>query len=481
MSYKKILLLISFVSAINCSCQNLSPLFKDKVIDNSIKVTIYTESPTKTVSPYLSGFNVSYYKDSGTIWEDNDVAQYLSDVKSGMLRFPGGAETSYYHWEYPGCWGYKDAWNEGHGVDLEDAVANSLGLMDIDKYIEWCRVIGNEPLVGVNLKSGFYLDVLEEKSLPEALRLLTHCNITNDYDVKYWFLDNELNHSQYIDVSVEEYAEAINLFVPAMKAIDPDIKIVVNLINKGWSPNWETLLSLAADNIDVCDLHYYYTWGEATWDTWLTDTPMKVENLAGNTFITDVSILQGYIDASSNPDIKIGSFEWNIGPVPDGEDAISLYKQMVMQTEMFQQFVDSDLEMACVWPLLWGTEARGSLLDQITYEPAPLYYLYSLYVDALGGILVPDMSSDTRIMAQAIASQDGKDLYVFLLNKSSYDVEVGLDTQGVHYSSGEGDMIYSDDLESKSCSTKECDVEIDGDIAYVTIPAYSVVRALLHK
>ncbi len=88
-------------------CQNEPEVVKN-TNDGSVEVLVYPNDVAKNVSTYMTGFNLSYYRDKDDIWENNDIAGYLKDVKSGILRYPGGAETSYYHWKYPGAPGYKD-------------------------------------------------------------------------------------------------------------------------------------------------------------------------------------------------------------------------------------------------------------------------------------------------------------------------------------------------------------------------------------
>ena len=470
------MIISTIAMAMLIACQNEPAIMKERVNDGSVEVLIYPDEIKKTISTYMTGFNLSYYRDKDDIWENNNIAQKLKDVKAGILRYPGGGETSYFHWQYPGAPGYRDALNSEHTVDKDNALKNPDRQMDTDKYIEWCRIIDCEPLLGFNLKSGFVRNDMDD-ALREAKEWLTYCNVEKGYNVKYWYLDNELNNKEYKLINMQQYAEIINRFVPELKAIDPSIKIIVNPIGNGRSQAMKDIVRLAAENFDIIDLHYYYDWGNVTWDRWLNQYPLKNE---GATYVDDVKALSKIIKTSKNPNIKLASLEWNVAPPAE---VVSNYKQVLMQTEMFQQFIESDLEMACVWPLLWDQPLGRfpSLLNQQTYEPAPLYYVYKLYTDALGQQLIHSLSSDQRIISQSVLRLDGQKMWVYLINKSENELKVKANVKSGSFTKAIGDLILSEDIEAHTCLTEKINVDIQRNIASVVMPAFSIVRVELTK
>ena len=78
-----------------------------------------------------------------------------------------------------------------------------------------------------------------------------------------WYLDNESYHTG-TEMPWTDQRDFIAQFAPALRAVDPTIKIVVN-----WraEPNhWETreLVKAAGQHFDILDMHFYWDWGQAT-------------------------------------------------------------------------------------------------------------------------------------------------------------------------------------------------------------------------
>lgn len=92
------------------SCDSLPDEITRSENDGSVKISVYPELVEKDLSIFMTGFNMSYYHDKDNLWADGKLADGLKNVKTKLLRYPGGAETSYFHWQYPGCPGYKDVW-----------------------------------------------------------------------------------------------------------------------------------------------------------------------------------------------------------------------------------------------------------------------------------------------------------------------------------------------------------------------------------
>jgi hypothetical protein len=141
----------------------------------------------------------------------------------------------------------------------------------------------------------------------------------------------------------------------------------------------------------------------------------------GPSYVEDI---QGFYDKIKDIngvsyDIKLVALEWNIAPVKD--ERFSEFQHALMQAEMLGQFIEGGLYMACIWPLGWGTELYGNfrtVLDQVTHEPTPSFYVFRLYSDALGQKLIASSADKAYIRSVAALSQDGKTLWTYLLHKS---------------------------------------------------------------
>ena len=146
------------------------------------------------------------------------------------MRWPGGTFTKIYHW--------KDA--IGPAADrprrpnliwggIED---NQFGT---DEFIRWCREIGTEPVLTVNMATG---------SPEEAAHWVEYCNGTNDtswarlrarngsaapHRVQYWALGNEEDAEPDCGRHQDphDYAKDAWQFIKLMKLTDPSIRIIV--------------------------------------------------------------------------------------------------------------------------------------------------------------------------------------------------------------------------------------------------------------
>ena len=163
-------------------------------------ISINPDKTYGTVSRLLFGFNLSFEHDKDSLRQDPGYIENLKGVKAGILRYPGGSKTSYYHWEYPGSPLRKDIYHpEAQDPNSKfytgkDYLTNDTHL-DTDEYIAVYRAVGAEPLLGINIKSGLKFDRVQD-GLEEARRWVQYCK-DKGYNVKFWYLDNEVNHFKH--------------------------------------------------------------------------------------------------------------------------------------------------------------------------------------------------------------------------------------------------------------------------------------------
>lgn len=476
MDMKKISTGLLSIALALISCDSLPDEITRQENDGSVKISFYPNMEEKELSTYMTGFNMSYYHDKDALWADGKLTNGLKEVKTKLLRYPGGAETSYFHWQYPGCPGYKDLWNPTHGVTPE-AVAGITENMDTDEFISICNQLGAEPMLGINILSGVVNNKIEA-SLQEAKDWVNYCK-SKGYKVKYWYLDNEVDHNtSYTQITIEAYATIINRFSKELKAIDPEMKLIVSLVGNATQEKFHTLISLAGKSFDIIDLHFYYGWDVAEWNKWIAQRPM-VDIDVNMSYTKEINSLSSYIKDSENPNIELVSLEWNIAPTKAGK--LSDYQQALMQTEMFQQFLQSDLKMACIWPLIWQVEEGTfpSIFNQEDHSPTPLHQILKLYSEALGNKQVFSISSDLRIIPQCIIGNEKS--WVCAINKSKYEIPVKIEIkEGKQYSNAKVYVVSADDINGNTCKVSEVKAEVNGNIVSFTVPAFSFFRVDLN-
>lgn len=187
-----------------------------------------------------------------------DVIEAVKKIKCPILRWPGGNFASAYHWE------------DGVGpVKKRPKLVNYVwgGLepnhFGTDEFIKYCRLVGAEPYITINLGTG---------TLDEALHWLEYCNLDTPtkyatlrkknghpepYNVKYWGIGNEVyGEWQVGHCTAEEYAEKCRQYAQFMKAVDPNIKVIAVGADR---PEWDlVVLKHAGKFIDYISMHQYH-------------------------------------------------------------------------------------------------------------------------------------------------------------------------------------------------------------------------------
>jgi hypothetical protein len=245
------------------------------------------------------------------------------------------------------------------------------------------------------------------------------------FKVEYWYLDNEpyQHDSNGGAKTPEQYAELINIYVPVMKAFDPNIKIVANW-NAGFKnkrAEYNKLIQLAGANIDVIDAHWYWSWNTASWEKWLGKTPM--EHWTGDTYAGEIGYFRQMVKDLGYPNMKLASFEWNSGPSKKGSFTAS---QMAMtQAEMVMQFISGGLDFAVFWPIHWPGDSwlAKSFVNTTTNAANPDYQLFKFLGKMQGGMLCETQIINTGkdMVSIAVQDVDRKTLRICILNKNTKD------------------------------------------------------------
>lgn len=186
-----------------------------------------------------------------------DIFRAVKDLHPTCLRWPGGGYAAQYDWKW-GIGEQKDRrrWDHWMWMDYDQ---NCFGT---DEFIRFCREIGSEPVIVVSV--GFERPESEYgEILQNAVDWLRYCNepATGEwgavraanghpepYNVKYWEIDNEM-----WEMGIERYERCVRDFSEALRAVDPDIKIIVC----GGFREDEQFLNRSGRYFDYMSLHHY--------------------------------------------------------------------------------------------------------------------------------------------------------------------------------------------------------------------------------
>jgi alpha-N-arabinofuranosidase len=193
-----------------------------------------------------------------------DVLEEIKKLGVPIIRYPGGNFVSGYNW-LDGV-GPKEkrprvlerAW---HSLETNQFGTN--------EFISWCRAVGTEPLLAVNLGTG----------TPEtAAALVEYCNVAKGtkwsdlrrqhgvekpHNVKYWCLGNEMDGTWQIGhLSAREYGQKAADAARQMRTIDPSVQLVACGSSGPFMPTyleWDRqMLEECYGWVDAVSLHRYF-------------------------------------------------------------------------------------------------------------------------------------------------------------------------------------------------------------------------------
>lgn len=399
----------------------------------AIDITIDGNSPQHTVHPMVQGQGLVYSEEADLIYADGTMAQLFKDVGAGFLRWPGGTVATMYHWNDLSGVGWVDSWDPGYNP-ANDAAPSEY--MDLDEYMALTAAAGTEPMLGINMSSGIEWD-READALQEATDMIAYC-LSLGFDVKYFYLDNETYHhgngynrdrdGDGEAWTPETYAQQINIYAAAIKALVPDAILIANWTNqiRTHTGAYTTLINIAGDNIDYIDVHWYWKWGISTWDAWKAKTPMENENqwYDGGTFVEEIDYFNSLAASLGKPHIKLAALEWNIAPGDHNTNPDHTpFMTALMASEMQMQFIQGGLELGAMWTTQWQGSSQADFQFLVNsdddYSPAPMAKVFELYKHAIGGQVVSSSTNDGKVLSTAVVK--GDKAYVYLLSKK--DVE----------------------------------------------------------
>jgi alpha-N-arabinofuranosidase len=187
-----------------------------------------------------------------------DVLAAARPLRIPILRWPGGNFVSGYHW-LDGV-GPREERPRRSELAWYAEESNRFGT---NEFIEYCRELGTEPFICVNMGSG---------TMDEAQAWVEYCNGTGHtswadlrrrhgypepHRVRYWGLGNEMYGSWQIgNLNAHDYVKKARAFAMVMKRTDPSIQLV-GCGQTGWNEWDEIVLGGLAELIDFHSIHLY--------------------------------------------------------------------------------------------------------------------------------------------------------------------------------------------------------------------------------
>jgi alpha-N-arabinofuranosidase len=193
-----------------------------------------------------------------------DVIAEIKGLGVPIIRYPGGNFVSGYNWldgvgpknERPSV--LERAWNS-----IE---TNQFGT---NEFIEWCRLVGTEPLLASNLGTGTpeqAVAYVEYCNVPQGTRwsdLRRRHGYEQPHNVRYWCLGNEMDGPwQMGHMTAREYGRKARDTARQIRVLDRDLALIACGSSNTIMPNylvWDReVLEECYDQVDAISLHNYY-------------------------------------------------------------------------------------------------------------------------------------------------------------------------------------------------------------------------------
>lgn len=185
-----------------------------------------------------------------------DTIALLKELDSPVYRWPGGNFVSGYDWRN----GIGDpdkrpprknpAWK---GIEHND--------FGIDEFMKFCRIVGTAPYITVNSGLGGVEMAVQEVQYANGAadsamgKLRAENGHAEPYGVTFWAIGNEMYGDwQLGHMALSEYVKKNNTFADAMRAADPNVKLIAVGATGDWS---RTMLSEASGHMEYLSEHFY--------------------------------------------------------------------------------------------------------------------------------------------------------------------------------------------------------------------------------
>jgi alpha-L-arabinofuranosidase len=264
----------------------------------------------------------------------SDVVREVKEAGVPIVRYPGGNFVSGYNWldgvgpkqQRPTV--LERAWNS-----IE---TNQFGT---NEFIDWCRMVGTEPLLGMNFGTG---------SVEMAIAYVEYCNydrgtkwsdlrrshgVDKPHNVRYWCLGNEMDGPWQIgQMQAREYGRKARDAARQMRVIDGNLQLIACGSSGTNMPQyliWDReVLEECYDQVDGISLHAYY--GNTPALTRNSTARYLAMNLDMDRQIREIAAVCDYVQGlrRSSKRLWLSFDEWNVWYRARSGDAVDGRRQV---------------------------------------------------------------------------------------------------------------------------------------------------------
>ncbi|MDY0406495.1 hypothetical protein P5G51_014995 [Virgibacillus sp. 179-BFC.A HS] len=366
------------------------------------KVMVFPNKEIGEINKEIYGVHVPAWNE--TIYDhgklNSKLKHQLNKLNLGFLVYPGGNFGSNFIWNDP----------------------NLPTEMNTDQFLKLNDQLGTTAKISVN--------PMESPKL--AADWVDYVNNEKNADVKYW----EIADEPYLTMKTEDFIQTVKEFAPAMKKADPNIKIIAN-VSALDSDFTKTVIKEVGNLIDVYSIHSLPLPPSQKFNS---SSPYTEDNKQAffddllktpNTLRDEIDRVKSWVkeyQGNKNVEYHIGSFstvwsypeDWTVNSLPAG----------LWTADMLGTFAEKKIDAAAYWALMNPYPPGNGDYGLISPEMKPYvnYYAFELYGNHFGDTMIETKQKDDSISTYASTSENGKNLYLVVVNKSSTkDKEIQFD------------------------------------------------------
>jgi alpha-N-arabinofuranosidase len=262
-----------------------------------------------------------------------DVMEEIRALGVPIIRYPGGNFVSGYNW----LDGIGPKQNRPRVLDKAWNAINT-NQFGTDEFMMWCKAVGTQPLMGLNLGTG---------SAEQAAALVEYCNvekgtrwsdlrrkngIAEPYKVQHWCLGNEMDGPWQIGhMTATEYGLKAADAARQMRYVDSSLKLVACGSSGPLMPTyleWDReVLEQCYEYVDALSLHRYI--GNTQEETGSDSAKYLAMNLTMDRQIAETvavcDLVRGHKRSSKK--LWLSFDEWNVWYRARSGDAVNGHEQ----------------------------------------------------------------------------------------------------------------------------------------------------------
>ncbi len=439
------------------------------------RVSVDAGARGRTIPRALYGVNIEWWRNANGVWDergdrfDPRALELTKALGTSVIRFPGGYLGDMYEWR------------DGVGPRASRRpIATNIKNREketprfaTDELVEFAGTVGADLMLQANLGTGTaktaadwvaYMRQLRERN-PRAAR------------VDWWEMGNELYHkddASGASMTPEAYADKVLAFAREMKAADPTIRIgAIGMENYPLFPfnsyrNWnEIVLKRTGGQIDFFAVHNGYA--PVAPDDGANPRDVYRALWAAPLMVADnlrkvAEQIRRNVPPERAAGIGIAVTEWaplfHVAPSSAWIDHSKTLGSALYVADVLRVFVQDERTVAATFFKLNEASFLGLFGSRRgEWIPNASYYAFQLFTrhfgttlvgsraeaptyDSVRAGIVPAMQRVPTLESVASVSEDGRRLFVMLINKSiDQAADVAIDLRGFEPSGGVAHLL----------------------------------------